>query len=417
MSPRTPPDGWQPQSFLAKVASRREVHAAFQFFHLREPMFRTWHERLVQIAAPPFGEEVRAAEMLSLFRRLGFDSADQDKDGNVIATLHGQDATLPSIALCAHIDTVFSAETPLLLQRDGDRIMVPGASDNGAGLTAMLALAAACKSERIAPPCDVLFVGTVGEEGDGNLRGARALFASQLGKRIGAAIAIDGAGVSAVVNQALGSRRYAIEITGPGGHSWNDSDRPNPIACLAQAIAAFQQQPPPVEPATTINFATIEGGTSINSVPDRVECKVDIRSLSSDELVRQEVRLHRAVEDAVMAANAQGKHRLGQAIRTIGNRPSGTLPEGSVLAELVRVVDRHLQIRARYRAASTDANIPLSLGIPAISVGGGGTGGNAHTLDEWFDPTGRDLALRRILLLVLALAESHAAEAPAGPRP
>lgn len=412
-----------PQALLSTVASRRQVHAAFQFFHLQEAVFRDWHERLVQIPAPPFAEAARAAELAALFgsEALKLTEIRTDAEGNVLATSPGSNREAPLLAVCAHLDTVFPSHTPLELKREGDRILVPGASDNGAGLAAMLALAAGLRSARIEPPCDILFVGTVGEEGDGNLRGMRALFASQLGRRIGSAIVLDGAGSATAVTQALASRRYTVEINGPGGHSWSDSARPNPITAMAQAIAAFQQEPLPHDPATTVNFATIQGGTSINAIPDRVTCKVDIRSFSGDEIVRQEVRLYRAVEDAVLSSPSfgkqGGKHRLRHTITRTGERPSGALAQDSSLAQMLRVVDRHLQITTRTRVASTDANIPLALGIPATTLGGGGTGGDAHTPEEWFDPTGRETALRRILLLVLTVAETLAAAPPEDPLP
>ncbi len=411
MSPQKPPVLSRPQSALAAVASRREVHGAFQFFHLKEALFREWHERLVQIPAPPFGEAARGEALASMFQSLGLNDVATDAEGNVTGVIQGHNSYAKKLLICAHLDTVFPIDTPLTLRRDGERILIPGCSDNGAGLTAMLALAAAFQSGGIVPPCDIVLVGTVGEEGEGNLRGMRALFASALGDQAGSVLVIDGAGSDNAVGQALGSRRYAVEITGPGGHSWSDSARPNPIAAMARAIAAFQQQPVPREPATSVNFATIHGGTSVNSIPDQVTCKVDIRSISQEEMVRQEVRLHRAVEDAVLASPVSGKHRLRHTIQLTGERPSGALPDNAPLAEMLRVVDRHLQIRTRWRVASTDANIPLSRGIPAITVGGGGTGGNAHTLDEWYDPTDRELALRRILLLLLTTANALAAPA------
>jgi acetylornithine deacetylase/succinyl-diaminopimelate desuccinylase-like protein len=225
-------------------------------------------------------------------------------------------------------------------------------------------------------------------------------------------LALDGAGTNSAVEEALGSRRFEVEIHGPGGHSWSDADHPNPIVALAAAIANFQSEPLPETPATAVNFATIRGGTSVNSIPQSVIARVDIRSVSQEEIVRQEVRLHRAVEDAVLAARQTSRHRLRHTIRLTGQRPPGKLSERSFLAESLRAVDRHFQLRTRWRIASTDANIPLSLGVPALCLGGGGTGAGAHTLEEWYDPTGRDLALRRILLLTLIAAEHLAAEAP-----
>lgn len=437
MTASRPVSTHQPQSLLAAIASRRDVHAAFQYFHLQEKLFREWHERLVQIASPTFAEFNRGAEYARMFSALGIgdtaigDTAigsmaigdrtigdvRTDTTGNVLATLTGANASAdrdaPALLLCAHLDTVFPAHTPLELKRQGDRISIPGASDNGAGLTALLAVAAGMLSAKITPACNVVFAGTVGEEGEGNLLGIRTL-CSRAEKPFAAVIAVDGAGSDGAVGQALGSRRFLVEITGPGGHSWSDAGRPNPIVALAHAIAALQAEPPPDNPPTTVNFATIEGGSTINSIPERVSCRVDIRSVSQEELIRQEVRLHRATEDAVLAASSAQKHRLRATIRMTGERPSGHLPEGSWLAEDLRIIDRHLQIRSRWRTASTDANIPLSLGIPAVAIGGGGSGGAAHTSEEWFDPTGRELALRRILLLLMMTCENIASRRTGG---
>jgi len=401
-----------PQQWLGEVARRRETHAAFQFFHLKEAIFRQWQERLITIPAPSFQETARGAALAAIFAEIGLSAITTDAVGNVLGTLPGTNHER-CVLICAHLDTVFPADVVLNVQRDGDRISVPGASDNGAGLAAMLAIAAAAKTHSVQPACDIVFAGTVGEEGDGNLRGMRAIFSSKLAQSIGAVLALDGAGATSAVAEALGSRRYEVEIQGPGGHSWSDADRPNPIVALSAAIAAFQTEPLPESPATSVNFATIQGGTSVNSIPQSVLARVDVRSLAQEEIVRQEVRLHRAVEDAVLAARQSRRHRLRHNIRLTGQRPPGKLPERSFLAETVRAVDRHLQLRTRWRTASTDANIPLSLGVPAISVGGGGTGGGAHTLEEWYDPTGRDLALRRILLLALVAAEHLAFEAAA----
>jgi tripeptide aminopeptidase len=395
---------------LGQAARRRDTHQAFQYFHLKEALFRQWHEKLVMVPAPLRGEAARADALAGILHEIGITDVKKDSEGNVLATLPGFNRNSLCVLLCAHLDTVFAADTPLTLQRDGDRIAVPGASDNGAGLTAMLAIGAAMQSSGMQPPCDVVIAGTVGEEGDGNLRGMRAIFASPLGRRVGAVIALDGAGSTSAVGEALGSHRYEIEIHGPGGHSWSDSDRPNPIVAMARGIAAFQSEALPKDPATTVNFATIQGGTAVNSIPQSVLARVDIRSVSQEELIRQEVRLHRAIEDAVASSRGEGRQRLRHIIRSTGERPPGALPERSFLAEAVRAVDRHLQLRTHWRIASTDANIPLSLGVPAISVGGGGTGGGAHTLEEWYDPAGRELALRRILLLVLTTAEHMAME-------
>ena len=215
------------------------------------------------------------------------------------------------------------------------------------------------------------------------------------------------------MTHALGSQRYLVTIAGPGGHSWTDAGRPNPIILLSRAIERFSAVVLPDIPRTTMNVGTIEGGTAINAIPERASARFDLRSTDPEQLIRLEVELHRAVEDAVMAANVNVNHGqrdgaglVRSAIEKIGDRPAGRLPAGSELMALLEAVDRHLAIRTELRLASTDANVPLSMGIPAVSIGGGGEGGGIHTYGEWYDGKGRDLGLRRILLLLLAVAGS-----------
>jgi acetylornithine deacetylase/succinyl-diaminopimelate desuccinylase-like protein len=315
----------------------------------------------------------------------------------------------------AHLDTVFPADTPLEIRYEGSKMFVPGAADNCAGLVALLAVAASLQAAKVLPAASILFAGTVGEEGEGNLRGMRALFPSPRIRSVRACIVLDGAGTTHAVAQALGSRRYEVTVSGPGGHSWTDAQRPNPIVVLGQAIAAFSAKPLPEEPRTSVNFGTIAGGTSVNAIPESVVTRVDVRSEDFDEIIRQEVRLHRCVEDAVLAARQDARTRLRHRIVIIGERPSGHLPENAFLTQAMRAVDRHLQLRTRWRMASTDANIPLSLGVEAITLGGGGSGGGAHTREEWYDSTGRELALRRILLLLLTMTEQVATTTGEGP--
>jgi acetylornithine deacetylase/succinyl-diaminopimelate desuccinylase-like protein len=277
----------------------------------------------------------------------------------------------------------------------------------------MLAMAAAMRQAGIPTDCEVAFVGNVGEEGEGDLRGMRHIYRNgqepSARERIAAHIVLDGAGHESAVTHALGSQRYLVTITGPGGHSWTDAGRPNPIVLLSRAIQRFSAGTLPDIPRTTMNVGTIEGGTAINAIPERAAARIDLRSTDPEQLVRLEVELHRAVEDAVLAANkgqTTEANSIRFAIEKIGDRPAGRLPADSELMTLLEAVDRHLAIRTEMRLASTDANIPLSLGIPAVSIGGGGEGGGIHTHAEWYDARGRDLGLRRILLLLLAVAGS-----------
>jgi acetylornithine deacetylase/succinyl-diaminopimelate desuccinylase-like protein len=276
----------------------------------------------------------------------------------------------------------------------------------------MLALAHALAQSGAALPAALLFVGNVGEEGEGDLRGVRYLYAQHaLAGRIAAHIVLDGAGSDAAVTQALGSRRYQVTIQGPGGHSFTDAGTPNPIAALASALATIAAAPTPDEPRTTLNLGTVHGGTSVNSIPESATATVDFRSTSAEELLRLEVALNRAVEDAVEYWNSQAtpaarlRGSLTFSVTTIGNRPAALLPEDSPILQALKAVDRHLGLPSGVRLGSTDANIPLSLGVPALSLGAGGEGGGAHTLAEWYSPKNREIGLRRILLLTLAMIE------------
>jgi acetylornithine deacetylase/succinyl-diaminopimelate desuccinylase-like protein len=316
------------------------------------------------------------------------------------------------VVLSAHLDTVFPMETQLEPVVSGDRLAAPGACDNGAGVVGMLAVAKALVESQVETAAPILFLGNVGEEGEGDLRGVRHFYEqrAQAG-RIAAHIVLDGAGADAAVTQALGSRRFRVTITGPGGHSFTDAGTPNPIAALSSALVTIARTPLPLTPRTTLNLGTITGGTSVNAIPEQAQAAIDFRSTSAEQLMRLEVALHRAVEEAVKEWNQQAKldgaserRLLNFAIDKIGDRPAAQLAEGAALMETLRAVDRHLGLPTDPRLGSTDANIPLSLGVPALSLGAGGDGGGAHTLAEWYSAKDRDLGLKRVLLLTLAMA-------------
>ena len=415
-------------SRIGRWASLRPVHEAFQWIHLHETQIMRWQAEMVAIPAPPFSEGPRAAWILERFRELGLADSHIDEIGNVMGMIPGvrdlggeggmADALRPCILLSAHIDTVFPAETILEPTLDGTRLQAPGACDNGAGLAGLLAIAAALRNASVPLPCDLLFAANVGEEGEGDLRGIRHLYQQSIYKtRIAGNVVLDGAGHELVVAQALGSRRFLVSIRGPGGHSWTDAGTPNPIIVLASAIAGISALVLPTEPRTTMNVGTIEGGTSVNSIPERAVARFDFRSTDPAQLIRLEVELHRAVEDAVIAANRSASSRALQfAINTIGDRPAARLPADAAILESLRAVDRHLKLRTEIRVGSTDANVPMAMGIDAISMGAGGDGGGVHTRAEWYDSANRELGLRRILLLLLALLE-NAGDLPRGPRP
>ena len=369
------------------------------------------------IPAPPYGEQARAEWISERFAEIGLSEVETDEAGNVFGWLRAAklppESSGPVVVISAHLDTVFPAETPLKLVVDGDRITAPGACDNCAGVAGMLAIARALMDAKVDMAAPLVFLGNVGEEGEGDLRGVRQLYQqSALAGRIAAHIVLDGAGADSAVTQALGSRRYRVTITGPGGHSFTDAGTANPIAALASALAVLTQTQLLEEPRTTLNLGTISGGTSVNSIPESAQAAIDFRSTSAVELLRLEVALHRAVEDAVEQVNAQAKAAKAQergllkfAIDKIGDRPAAQLPADSPLLEALNAVDRHMGLKTELRLGSTDANIPLSLGVPALSMGAGGEGGGAHTLAEWYSARDRETGLKRVLLLTLAMAE------------
>ncbi|HTZ90029.1 MAG TPA: M20/M25/M40 family metallo-hydrolase [Alloacidobacterium sp.] len=392
---------------IGQLASQRRVHEAFGWLHLHEQQIMGWQRELVLVAAPPFGERARAEWLCGKFRELGLEDVALDGIGNAVGVCCGEESDGECVLLSAHIDTVFPADTPIEPQLKGTRLAAPGACDNGAGVVALLAIAAALRHAKIRPVCDLIFVGNVGEEGEGNLRGMRHFYNhAPWREHVAAHVVLDGAGHEVAVTHALGSRRYLVTVTGPGGHSWTDAGRANPVVVLSRAIARLGDLTLPAKPRTTLNVGTMEGGTSVNAIPEQVTARFDARSTDAEQLIRLEVEIHRAVEDAVIEANAGVKreHALQFTIETIGDRPAGALSEHAAVFENLRAVDRHLGIRTETRIASTDANIPLSLGVPALSLGAGGDGGGIHTRNEWYDARGRELGLRRVLLLLLACA-------------
>ena len=399
-----------PQREVARIAEMRGVHAAFGSLHNQEMELRRWQRELTEIPAPPFGEAARSAWLHQRFTALGLEDVQTDDLGNVLGLLHRERGT-SLIGVSAHLDTVFPHGTALETREEGNRLYGPGISDNAAGVIALLATATALKRAQIKPATNIVFIGNVGEEGEGNLRGMRRLFsAPQWRDSIHSLLVIDGAGTDTYVNQALGSRRFEITFRGPGGHSWSDYGVPNPIVLLARALARFSEVHAPESPRTTFNVGVISGGTSVNSIPESATARVDLRSASMEELQKLEDRLRECVAEAwseVPLSHRAGEPKVTLAIESIGDRPAAELPANARILQIVRAADKHLRMESFPRLASTDANVPLSLGIEATTIGAGGDGGGAHTLREWFDCTNRDLGLKRILLVLLALTGVH----------
>ncbi len=415
--PEPSPDLTSAYSRVTALATQRAVHAAFSWLHGNPKTLMDWQIALAGIPAPTNCEQERAQWLRTRFVEAGVSAVETDAVGNVVGVLPAAnlpaESTGPVVLLSAHLDTVFPATTPLQPAIVNDCLQAPGACDNAAGVVGMMAVIHALLHAGVRLPAPLVVLGNVGEEGEGDLRGVRHFYECHpLAGRVAAHIVLDGAGADAAVTQALGSRRYRVTITGPGGHSFTDAGTPNPIAAMATALTRLAETALPEKPRTTLNLGTVHGGISVNSIPESANAAIDFRSTDSSELVRLEVSLHRAVEDAVEYWNTRSKtsafeprRRLAFEIAKIGDRPAATLPGDSALLATLRAVDRHLGLSTDLRLGSTDANLPLSLGIPALSMGAGGEGGQAHTTYEWYSPRNRELGLKRVLLLVLALLE------------
>ena len=390
---------------LAQLPENRQVRAALDWFSPHLGWINDEQARLTEIPAPPFHEEQRAAAVKVLLAAVGLD-VQIDKTGNVIGELHGS-SDKEVVVLSAHLDTVFPPGTDVKVQREAGRMIAPGISDNGTGLAALVAIARAMHEARIKPQRTILFVADVGEEGEGNLRGMRALVDTYRGK-LSAVIIMDGSGIDHVTTKALASRRLEVIVTGPGGHSWSDFGIPNPINALVRASVRFINTRVPVSPRTTYNIGEIEGGTSVNSIPHEAHMKVDTRSESEEELTRLETALRDAVaagvRDELEASRDRSKGKLDWKVNLLGSRPGGELRGDSPLLAALRYADSFVGNESRAERASTDANVPLSLGIDAVALGAGGNGGGAHSLQEWYDPSGRELGLQRALLTLLGVS-------------
>src|ERR1700739_494418 len=283
------------QQEVARLGASPEVRSAFNWFRLQEPQLLEWQMEMARIAAPPFGESARGAWLAERFREVGLDDVRIDDVGNVFGVHPGFGRRY--VALSAHIDTVFPAHTTLNIRQQGTRLYGPGVSDNGAGVTAMLAIASLLRTVRLQHALPFVFIGNVGEEGEGDLRGMRHIFSTPRWKdSIAYSVVLDGAGADTIVAEALGSRRFEVIVRGPGGHSWSDFGAPNPIVILAKAIETFTATRVPTTPKTTFNIGVIRGGTSVNFISQSSSMKGDIRSTSTAEMERLERTLRLALD-------------------------------------------------------------------------------------------------------------------------
>jgi tripeptide aminopeptidase len=391
---------------VADLVRSPELRVALDWFRRERVWINEQHLKLCRIPAPTFLEQKRAEWMTERFRELGWESR-LDRSGNVVAALPGRRDSA-TVAVTAHLDTVLAPRAPEEIKLSGDgRLLGPGVSDNGAGLTALLALAAAWSAAPPLPdaPLAPLLIANVGEEGEGNLSGMRYVCRDSNGSRPKAFLVLDGPNTDHITCRALASRRFEVSVTGPGGHSWSDYGAGNPVHALSRAIADFTTAAPSdPAPRSSFNFGLIQGGTSINCIPTEARAKVDLRSEKPERIDEMASILAACVAQASEIENGRATGgRVTARLKEIGSRPGGELLEGAPILNCLLAVDAFLNIRSRLDCSSTDANIPLSMGIPAVSIGAGGQGGGAHTTGEWFHPESRDLGLRRILLALCML--------------
>jgi len=383
-----------------------EVLNALAYFDDHAERITEEHIRISSVPASPFDERQRAEYLFKKFVERGLEQVTIDAEGNCLGLFSG-DAAAPLLVVSAHLDTVFSNNTDFRVQRRGHRLFGPGISDDSSGLVALIAIIDALKIASVKTRGSILFVGTVGEEGEGNLRGVRHLLTvGPWSNRVDAFLSFDGPGIDRITNRALGSRRYRIEVTGTGGHSWGDFGIPNPIHALGRAISRLAAYPIPKNARTTFNVGRIEGGTSVNAIPSFASLEVDLRSAADAELRRLDAFFRRAAREAVDDENVQrrpGDQPLILKLELTGERPTGVTAADSPLVELAIEATRTQGIEPKLDQSSTDSNLPISLGIPAITLGSGGNAAGSHTLDEWYDPEGRALGLKRGLLVILGV--------------
>lgn len=401
-----------PDTFQAIVANAKVVKTLDD---IKADDARTFEEqkRITEIPAPPFKEKARAEFYLKRMQELGLKDAAIDSEGNVIALRKGTGGR-PKLVVSAHLDTVFPEGTDVTVKEKDGAIVAPGIGDDSRGLAALLSLVKAINENGIATVGDILVVGTVGEEELGNLRGVKALFRDH--RDIDGFISIDGLGITRVVNQATGSHRYEMTFKGPGGHSFQEFGLPSAIHAMGRAIAKISELQPPADPKTTFTVGTVSGGTSVNAIAAEAKMAVDMRSNSEEELLKLEARLLDLVKEAVADENARWKsEKISVDVRLIGDRPAGIV---SMDSPIVQATQRAVGAisrgpRATFGGASTDSNIAMSLGIPAVTIGGGGQGGNWHSRNEWYKPTDAWMGPQSALLTVLMLSGLDGVSKPA----
>jgi tripeptide aminopeptidase len=391
----------QPPEELTKDPT---VKAALEAAKRYEPKALEEEARICEIPAPPFKEQVRGKELERLFRQLGLQNVFIDKVGNVVGTRPGA-APRPNLVFAAHLDTVFPEETNVKVTREGNVLKGPGIGDDCRGLTVLLSMIRALDEGKVKTPGTITFVANVGEEGLGDLRGVKELFQTTLKDRIDKFVSIDGTGLG-IANIGVGSYRYRVTFKGPGGHSYGAFGNANPIHALGRAIAKISEFQVPVKPKTTFNVGRIGGGTSVNSIPFEAWMEVDMRSPDPASLKALNEKFKTAMQAACDEENQRwnNKGKISVSPEIVGLRPAGSTAVDSPIVQTALAVSRALGIEEVLREGSTDSNVPMNLGIPAVTISGGGKGTGAHSLGETFDATDSWIGTQRALLLAISLA-------------
>jgi tripeptide aminopeptidase len=390
----------------AKLAARADVRAALDALKSTNDWTLQQQVALCEIPAPPFMETARGVAYKAAFEKIGLTNVRVDAVGNVIGERRGTGAG-PTVVLAGHLDTVFPEGTDVRVKNERGRLTGRGIGDDCRGLAVVLATARALQASKIQTPGTIIFVGNVGEEGPGNLRGTRHLFDKELAGKIDYFISVDGVG-DGITSRAVGSHRYRVTYKGRGGHSYGAFGNPNPAHALGRAIAAIADLQVPTSPKTTFNVGIVRGGTSVNSIPFEASMDVDMRSESATSLAALDRQVQAALRRALAAENARwpkATDKLTLAVDTVGIRPAGTQPDSARIVRVASDAARALGWSAELSASSTDANVPIGMGRPGITIDGGGTGGGAHGLDEWYEDGPRGwLGPQWAALIVLALA-------------
>jgi acetylornithine deacetylase/succinyl-diaminopimelate desuccinylase-like protein len=387
-----------------KLAEDPSVKAALDAVKRNESHFIDEQARFCEIAAPPFKEETRGKEFVRLFTALGLENVRMDKAGNVIGLRPGA-APHPNLVFAAHLDTVFPEETNVKVTRAGTVLKGPGIGDDCRGLAVMLGVIQALKDGNVKTPGTITFVADTGEEGLGDLRGTKNLFADSLKGQIDKFISVDGTGLS-ITNIGVGSYRYRVTFKGPGGHSFGAFGMANPIQAMGRAIAKIDAFEVPSNPKTTFNVGRVGGGTSVNAIPFEAWMEVDMRSSDKDSLEALHAKFKAAVAQSVEEENARWKGRgpVSVSPELVGYRPAGSTSADSAIVITALAVSKIFGHKGGLGEGSTDSNVPMNAGIPAITIGGGGVGTGAHALTEAFDTKDSWIGTQRALLLAVALA-------------